>query len=172
MIVHKNLLPLRQMIKIRHHAARASNRAVVYFLIVAGLLLFVAGGDYHLLQSNDNTFLQSSHLKNESLLLPHVSSCNIACGGHAGNAETIDASIKNAITHKLKIGAHPSYLDSENFGRDSLDISVDKVIKSLREQLDLFISVINENNATLHHIKLHGALYNDVETNRTLDHAC
>lgn len=107
----------------------------------------------------------------DALLMPYLSSCNIACGGHAGNVETVETSIKNAITHKLKIGAHPSYPDQENFGRDSLNLSADKVIVSLREQLELFVSALNKNNTTLHHIKLHGALYNDVEKDFDLANA-
>lgn len=107
----------------------------------------------------------------DALLMPYLSSCNIACGGHAGNVETTQASIKNALQHNLKIGAHPSYPDKENFGRSNLNLSVDKVVASLQEQLALFLSAVDENNATLHHIKLHGALYNDVETNRELANA-
>jgi len=105
---------------------------------------------------------------NDALLMPFLSSCNIACGGHAGNVDTIDQAIKNALLHQLKIGAHPGYPDQANFGRDSLGFSVDEIIASLRDQLDLFLGVLNENKATLNHIKLHGALYNDVERDRAL----
>ena len=105
---------------------------------------------------------------NDALLMPYLSSCNIACGGHAGNLETIDYAIKNALQHQLKIGAHPGYPDQDNFGRESLGLSVDGVIASLLQQLDLFLGVLNKNNATLNHIKLHGALYNDVEYDREL----
>lgn len=108
---------------------------------------------------------------NDALLMPYISSCNIACCGHAGNAETVDASIKNALLHDLKIGAHPSYPDQVNFGRDSLNLSTADVVTSLKEQLDLFVNILNDNNATLHHIKLHGALYNDVEKNLELANA-
>ncbi len=105
---------------------------------------------------------------NDALLMPFLSSCNIACGGHAGNLKTIEHSIKNALQHQLKIGAHPGYPDRDSFGRESLGLSVDGVVESLRQQLDLFLGVLNNNNATLNHIKLHGALYNDVEYDRAL----
>ena len=108
---------------------------------------------------------------NDALLMPFLSSCNIACGGHAGNSKTVDYAIKNALQHQLKIGAHPGYADLENFGRKSLSLSADEVVASLREQLDLFVSVVNDNNATLNHIKLHGALYNDVENDADLANA-
>ena len=62
-------------------------------------------------------------LNNEHLLMPLIFSCNIACGGHAGSVEIMDHVIGLAIQHKVKIGAHPSFEDKENFGRVVLDIS-------------------------------------------------
>lgn len=105
---------------------------------------------------------------NDALLMPFLSSCNIACGGHAGNVDTIDYAIKNALQHQLKVGAHPGYPDRDNFGRSSLNLSASDVVKSLQQQLDLFLSVANKNNVILHHVKLHGALYNEVERNPEL----
>lgn len=105
---------------------------------------------------------------NDVLLMPYLSSCNIACGGHAGNTETIETAINNALHHQLKIGAHPGYPDQDNFGRISPGLSANEVVESLRQQMDLFLGVVNKNNATLNHIKLHGTLYNDVEHNREL----
>jgi UPF0271 protein len=102
---------------------------------------------------------------NDALLMPYLSSCNIACGGHAGDLETIDYAIKNALDHQLKIGAHPGYPDQDNFGRNSLGLSANEIVESLRQQLYLFLGVVSKNSATLNHIKLHGALYNDVEIN-------
>ncbi len=104
----------------------------------------------------------------DALLMPYISSCNIACGGHAGNLETIEIAIKNALQHQLKVGAHPGYPDQEHFGRNSSGLSASGVVGSLRQQLELFVDVVNKKNASLHHIKLHGALYNDVEQNHEL----
>lgn len=104
----------------------------------------------------------------DALLMPYISSCNIACGGHAGNLETIEIAIKNALQHQIKIGAHPAYPDKEHFGRNSLRLSANEVVASLRQQLELFVEVANKHNASLHHVKLHGALYNDVELNHEL----
>lgn len=105
---------------------------------------------------------------NDALLMPYLSSCNIACGGHAGSLETIEQAIKNALHHQLKIGAHPGYPDQENFGRQSLDLSAKEIVASLQQQLNLFSGVLNSHNTSLHHIKLHGALYNDVEKHNQL----
>ena len=54
---------------------------------------------------------------NEAELMPYLSSCNIACGGHAGSPEIIKTVIQLAKKHDVKIGAHPSFPDPQNFGR-------------------------------------------------------
>ena len=105
---------------------------------------------------------------NESLILPLISSCNIACGGHAGNSASMRKVIKLALKHNVKIGAHPSYPDQENFGRLSIEISSKDLIKSIREQLKNFAILCNSEKAILHHIKPHGALYNDIAKDKKL----
>lgn len=100
---------------------------------------------------------------NDALLMPYLSSCNIACGGHAGNAKTIEYAIKDALDNNLKIGAHPSYPDSENFGRKTIAYTEKEVCGFLQKQMDMFLTIADKNKAKLNHIKLHGALYNDVE---------
>ncbi|TXG35374.1 5-oxoprolinase subunit PxpA [Seonamhaeicola maritimus] len=97
---------------------------------------------------------------NESELMPYISSCNIACGGHAGDKETMHEVVRLAKKHKVKIGAHPSFPDKENFGRVKMDISCAALFTSLKHQITDLLKVLYEENATLHHIKPHGALYN------------
>ncbi len=96
----------------------------------------------------------------ESLLMPYISSCNIACGGHVGNKDTIDETIELAIKNKVKIGAHPSFPDQVNFGRKMLKISPQDLKKSIQSQLALFTERLEIYNVKMHHIKAHGALYN------------
>ena len=105
-------------------------------------------------------------LNNEHLLMPLISSCNIACGGHAGSVEIIDQVIDLAIQHNVKIGAHPSFADTANFGRVILDISNEELQKSLIDQLELFKVRANQQKAKVHHVKPHGALYNLIAVNR------
>lgn len=105
-------------------------------------------------------------LDNEHLLMPLISSCNIACGGHAGSVETIDRVIELAKEHNVKIGAHPSFPDRENFGRKVMDISDDELQESLEEQLQLFRERVELLKAEVHHIKPHGALYNLIAVNQ------
>lgn len=105
-------------------------------------------------------------LGNEHLLMPFISSCNIACGGHAGSIEIIDTVIQLAMEHGVKIGAHPSFPDRKNFGRAVLDISDDALQQSLQKQLLLFKERAIVKGAVVHHVKPHGALYNLIAIDR------
>lgn len=105
---------------------------------------------------------------NEAQLFPFISSCNIACGGHAGDESTMDSIIKLAMTHHIKIGAHPSYPDKANFGRKVLDISPSDLKRSLKAQLATFAKIVNELGANVNHIKPHGALYNQIAKDEEL----
>ena len=95
---------------------------------------------------------------NDSFVMPFISSCSIACGGHFGNKRTIKEAIELAEKYNVKTGAHPSYLDTKFFGRKSLDIPLKELQDSIRLQLDLFFNI----SANSTHIKPHGALYNDL----------
>lgn len=97
---------------------------------------------------------------NESKLMPFVSSCNIACGGHAGNPSSMRNVVKLAQKYGVKIGAHPSYPDLDNFGRKLIKITPKALYKTLKEQISHLIIILEQENAILHHIKPHGALYN------------
>ena len=97
---------------------------------------------------------------NEVELLPLLSSCNIACGGHAGDYNTMAEVVRLAKQHEVKIGVHPSFPDRDNFGRVVLELSEKVLFDSLKAQISNFLDVLNEQDASLHHIKPHGALYN------------
>lgn len=107
-------------------------------------------------------------LGNEAVLFPNISSCNIACGGHAGNELSIGMAIDLAQQYNVKLGAHPSYPDRENFGRLSLEISDLDLIKSIQGQLQTFAKICQDKGGVFHHIKPHGALYNDITKNKQL----
>ncbi|PTM09505.1 MAG: lactam utilization protein LamB [Bacteroidetes bacterium] len=97
---------------------------------------------------------------NEAELMPLLSSCNIACGGHAGNKDTMRMCINLAVQHNVKIGAHPSFPDIENFGRNEINMSCAALYQSVKNQIKDLMNVIKEEHAALHHVKPHGALYN------------
>ncbi len=94
--------------------------------------------------------------------MPYLSSCNIACGGHIGNEDTINHTILLAKKSDVAVGAHPSYPDRENFGRQSIKMNLKDLLENLDAQLDLFLRICTELNENIHHIKPHGALYNDM----------
>lgn len=95
-------------------------------------------------------------------IMPAISSCNIACGGHIGNDETMRATLELASEHDVAAGAHPSYPDRANFGRKSMDITLPELLNSLVAQISSLIAIADALKLSLHHIKPHGALYNDL----------
>jgi UPF0271 protein len=104
----------------------------------------------------------------EQSLYPYVHALNIACGGHAGDAETIAKTIQAGAALGLDLGAHPSYPDREHFGRRTLEMSHEVLKQSLVKQLELFDSQCKQLNSQWTHIKAHGALYNDMAQNASL----
>jgi UPF0271 protein len=98
---------------------------------------------------------------NEAFIMPFISSANIACGFHAGNPDTIKRTIELALNHNVAIGAHPGYDDRANFGRVSQFISLLDLAELIATQFYQFERIAQSMGAPIHHIKLHGALYND-----------
>ncbi|GAA4303803.1 5-oxoprolinase subunit PxpA [Aestuariibaculum suncheonense] len=101
---------------------------------------------------------------NEAELMPFLSSCNIACGGHAGDTATMRKVVALAKVHGVKVGAHPSFPDREHFGRQPVEMSCVALFASLKHQIDSLLAVLKEEQVGLHHIKPHGALYNMAAT--------
>lgn len=94
-------------------------------------------------------------------LLDVVSSCNIACGGHVGDAASMSATVRAATSKGVAIGAHPSYPDRAGFGRRSHFLAGKDLHKSLVNQIDALQSIATDAGAQLSHVKPHGALYTD-----------
>ena len=101
-------------------------------------------------------------------LLQIVSSANIACGGHAGDAATMAATVCAAIANGVSVGAHPGYPDREGFGRKSEFMAGDALYESLSRQVTALDDIAADLGARLTHVKPHGALYNDAVRNREL----
>ncbi|NND62269.1 MAG: lactam utilization protein LamB [Flavobacteriaceae bacterium] len=96
---------------------------------------------------------------NDELIMPLISSCSIACGGHYGNFDSISKTIMLAKKHKVKIGAHPSFPDKDNFGRKLMSLTKNELTETIFHQLLQFYAVSEELEVEVHHVKLHGALY-------------
>ena len=94
-------------------------------------------------------------------LLAVVSSCNIACGGHAGDAASIASTLRRALANGVSAGAHPAYPDREGFGRRSRFMSGDPLRESLRSQLGEFCRIAADLGVAVKHVKPHGTLYTD-----------
>jgi UPF0271 protein len=93
-------------------------------------------------------------------LMRSITSVNIACGGHAGDDQTMKATIEQALRWSLAIGAHPGYPDRANFGRLELDLPLDEIEKTIFEQVRALATIAATCATTIVHVKPHGALYN------------
>ncbi len=101
-------------------------------------------------------------------LLRIVSSCNIACGGHVGDTESMVMTVKAAIKNGVAIGAHPAYSDPEGFGRRSGFQDGTKLLNSLIGQIRALSNVVADEGARIRHVKPHGALYDDAAADADL----
>jgi len=101
-------------------------------------------------------------------LMEHVTSVNVACGGHAGDDDTMAATIAAARRHGVAIGAHPGYPDPAHFGRRALTLSPDAVAASVEEQVARLGAIAARLGARLSHVKPHGALYNQAADDAAL----
>ena len=104
---------------------------------------------------------------NEKALLPLLSSCNIACGGHFGDENSMRSVIQLAKKYNVKIGAHPSFPDKENFGREIVKMSSTALFHTIKNQIELLQSIARKEQIMLHHVKPHGALYNLAAKDKT-----
>ena len=107
-------------------------------------------------------------LNNEHIIMPLIDSCNIACGGHAGDIGSMIECVEISIRNNVNIGAHPSYPDKENFGRKKIDISRSELHDSILNQIENLNSIASSYGIKLHHIKAHGALYNQMFKDKDL----
>lgn len=97
---------------------------------------------------------------NDAAIMPFISSANIACGFHAGNALTMMETVLLAKQYNVAIGAHPSYFDREHFGRRYMHLDAKSIYALVLYQLGALDAFCRAENVSLHHVKPHGALYN------------
>lgn len=97
-------------------------------------------------------------------ILPLISSCNVSCGAHAGNPVLIASTIREALRLGVCVGAHPSYPDRANFGRQPMEIPLEELREHLRYQISAIQGVVHSLGGELNHVKPHGALYSDMTT--------
>ena len=107
----------------------------------------------------------------QDALMPSFTSINIACGGHAGDAQSMNTTIEQALRWKLAVGAHPGYPDRANFGRLELSLSLEAIADSVYQQVRALAEIATKRGVRLTHVKPHGALYNQAVHNRELAQA-
>ena len=107
----------------------------------------------------------------EASLMEHITSANIACGGHAGDEGTMERTIRLAIERGVKIGAHPGYPDRANFGRIEILMSEDEIEDTVAWQIGRMAAVAERLGGAIVHVKPHGALYNVAARNRAVARA-
>lgn len=95
----------------------------------------------------------------ESQIFPFISSANIACGGHAGDYNSMHEAVELAKKFNVRIGAHPGFEDKENFGRKPLDISLENLKQSIVCQIQRLIDIAHKHHISVRYLKAHGALY-------------
>jgi UPF0271 protein len=98
-------------------------------------------------------------IANEPLLMPYITSCNVACGGHFGDYDSMKTTLSLAQSHNVLVGAHPSFEDKENFGRVQVACDESRFRESVTKQIQAFQEVLTELEMKMNHIKMHGALY-------------
>lgn len=97
-------------------------------------------------------------------LMKYISSANIACGGHAGDAESIHRMIELAQSFGVAVGAHPSFPDRQNFGRTEMKIDAEALQRSLEQQIRLLVDIAGRLGTKVTHVKPHGALYHSASS--------
>jgi 5-oxoprolinase (ATP-hydrolysing) subunit A len=92
----------------------------------------------------------------EEALMAHITSANVACGGHAGDAHSMRRTVELARRHGVAVGAHPGYADRANFGRVEMALSAEQIVQAVCQQIAALAAIAGD----LAHVKPHGALYN------------
>jgi UPF0271 protein len=104
----------------------------------------------------------------DETLLRLVTSANVACGLHAGDAHTMRATVALAMNHGVAVGAHPGYDDREGFGRRPMQLAAAEINDLLLYQLGALDAIARKEGAVLRHVKPHGALYNQAAADGAL----
>src|SRR4030088_2513544 len=89
----------------------------------------------------------------QEALMPSITSVNVACGGHAGDEQTMKRTVEQALRWKLAIGAHPGYPDRANFGRVELKLPAEEIAASVFEQVRALAEIASACGARLVHVK-------------------
>ncbi len=104
---------------------------------------------------------------NDDAIFPYIDSCNIACGFHGGDPLHIETTIKKAVAHGIRIGAHPAYPDLAGFGRRKMQLPANELKAILKYQIAALKGMTESLGGRLAYVKPHGALYNTAASSRS-----
>jgi 5-oxoprolinase (ATP-hydrolysing) subunit A len=107
----------------------------------------------------------------QEALMQYVSSVNVACGGHAGDAVMMLETVQQALRHGVALGAHPGYEDRADFGRNELQLPPEEIAGMVHRQILALAEIAAQCGASISHVKAHGALYNQAARNREIARA-
>ena len=96
----------------------------------------------------------------EAALMQYITSANVACGGHAGDEQTMERTVRLALERGVRVGAHPGYPDRENFGRVEIAMTAEAIADTVQQQIERLEAVVSRLGGRIVHVKPHGALYN------------
>jgi UPF0271 protein len=116
----------------------------------------------------ESTSLWRYDIEKDFALLKWLSSVNLACGFHAGDAHTMHELVDAALEAGIAIGAHPGFADKENFGRTPMALSPERIYDIVLYQVGALDAFLKINGAALRHVKPHGALYNMAAADRVV----
>ena len=107
----------------------------------------------------------------QEALMRYISSANVTCGGHAGDAAMMRTTVQQALRHGVRVGAHPGYEDPANFGRNALHLAAKEITELVHRQIVALEKIATPLGAHIAHVKTHGALYNQAARDRLIARA-
>ena len=111
------------------------------------------------------------NIGNDEAIMPYITSANIACGFHAGDSQTMQATVRLAKKYGVAVGAHPSWLDLEGFGRREMSLPPSEVEALILYQIGALSAIAKAEGVELVHVKPHGAIYNQTAKDKELANA-
>jgi len=108
------------------------------------------------------------NIGNDEAIMPYITSANIVCGFHAGDSKIMQETVRLAKRYGVNVGAHPSWLDMEGFGRREMSLPPDEVEALILYQIGALAAIAKAEGVELIHVKPHGAIYNQAAKDREL----
>ena len=110
-------------------------------------------------------------IEHDRRMMEYVTSVNVACGAHAGDPDTMRATVRSARDAGVRIGVHPGFADREGFGRRDMDLTSEEIENLVLVQIGALAAIARAEDMVLGHVKPHGALYNMAGRDRRVANA-